>query len=98
MYNPYTRYSQKGIEDKKEYRQKLLSISVRDEMEERTGSNRSAFWQNICTESKSTAQALPEWLQQIEEDYGQKGNREDAHKGEEGKVYRRLMSNEHINQ
>ena len=98
MYNPYTRYSQRGIENKKEYRQKLLSISVRDEMEEWTRSNRSAFWQNICTESESTAKALPEWLKQIEEDYGQKGNREDAHKGEEDNVYRRLMSNEHINQ
>ena len=97
MYNPYTRYSQKGIENKKEYRQKLLSISARDEMAEWTRSNRSAFWQNICTESESTAKTLPEWLKQIEEDYGQKGNREDAHKGEEDNVYRRLMSNEHIN-
>ena len=64
----------------------------------RSNTNRSAFWQNICTESESTAKALPEWLKQIEEDYGQKGNREDAHKGEEDNVYRRLMSNEHINQ
>ena len=67
-------------------------------MEEWTRSNRCAFWQNMCTESESTAKALPEWLKQIEEDYGQKGGKEYAHKGEEDKVYRRLMSNEHRNQ